>query len=163
MAKLEKQARRAKEKAEREQGGGSPAAATSGAAGAAAGVLLAKKGGASGASGGKDGSGGQKQLPIRHGGAGGSVHQQPQATIPGGGVAGAAGGEGKEQRLNKNVAVFGHLYGQQRRTSIAGVGKEVHPAVLALGLQMRDYVVCGSSARCLAMLLVFKRVRPAFC
>jgi hypothetical protein len=28
-----------------------------------------------------------------------------------------------------------------------------------LGLQMRDYVVCGSSARCVATLLAFKRVR----
>lgn len=67
----------------------------------------------------------------------------------------------KEQNIynNKRVAVFGHLYGQQRRTSIAGAGKEVHPAVLALGLQMREYEVCGSSARCLIMLLAFKRVR----
>jgi translation initiation factor eIF-2B subunit delta len=30
--------------------------------------------------------------------------------------------------------------------------------VLALGLQLRDYVVCGSSARCVATLLAFKRV-----
>ena len=73
-------------------------------------------------------------------------------------MSGGVNGEEQQQKLNKNVAVFGHLYGQQRRTTIAGAGKEVHPAVLALGLQMRDYVVCGSSARCLAMLLVFKRV-----
>jgi hypothetical protein len=64
----------------------------------------------------------------------------------------------KKKQEDKNVAVFGHLYGQQRRTTIAGAGKEVHPAVLALGLQMRDYVVCGSNARCVATLLAFKRV-----
>lgn len=60
------------------------------------------------------------------------------------------------------MAVFGHLYGQQRRTTVAGAGKEVHPAVLALGLQMRDYVICGSSARCVATLLAFKRVIESY-
>ena len=59
---------------------------------------------------------------------------------------------------NKNVALFDHLYGHPRRTTIAGAGKDVHPAVLALGLQMRNYIICGSSARCVAMLLSFKRV-----
>ena len=59
---------------------------------------------------------------------------------------------------NKNVALFDHLYGHPRRITIAGTGKDVHPAVLALGLQMRNYIICGSSARCVAMLLSFKRV-----
>ena len=59
---------------------------------------------------------------------------------------------------NKNVALFDHLYGHPRRNTIAGAGKDVHPAVLALGLQMRNYIICGSSARCVAMLLSFKRV-----
>ena len=58
----------------------------------------------------------------------------------------------------KKVALFGHLYGQPRRITIAAAGKDVHPAVLALGLQTSNYVICGSSARCVAMLLVFKRV-----
>ena len=62
------------------------------------------------------------------------------------------------EKENKNVALFDHLYGHPRRTTVAGVGKDVHPAVLALGLQMRNYIICGSSARCVAMLLVFKRV-----
>lgn len=64
----------------------------------------------------------------------------------------------KSKEENKNVALFDHLYGPPRRTSLAGAGKDVHPAVLALGLQMRNYVVCGSSARCVATLLAFKRV-----
>ncbi len=63
------------------------------------------------------------------------------------------------QRESKKVALFGHLYGHPRRTALAGAGKDVHPAVLALGLQMSSYVVCGSNARCIATLLVFKRVR----
>ena len=61
---------------------------------------------------------------------------------------------------DRRVALFGHLYGKEaRRSSIAGANKDVHPVVLALGLQMSNYVICGSSARCVAMLLVLKRVR----
>ena len=61
---------------------------------------------------------------------------------------------------DRRVALFGHLYGKEaRRSSIAGANKDVDPAVLALGLQMSNYVICGSSARCVVMLLVLKRVR----
>ena len=63
---------------------------------------------------------------------------------------------------NKNVALFDHLYGYPRRTTVAAAGKDVHPAVLALGLQMRNYIVCGSSARCVTMLLAFKRVGAVY-
>lgn len=66
------------------------------------------------------------------------------------------------KKENKNVALFDHLYGPPRRTTMAGAGKDVHPAVLALGLQMRNYVICGSSARCVATLLAFKRVGVFF-
>ena len=62
---------------------------------------------------------------------------------------------------NKNVALFGHLYNQTRRTTIAAAGKDVHPAILALGLQMSNYVICGSNARCVATLLAFKRVQSS--
>ena len=68
----------------------------------------------------------------------------------------------EQQKENKNVALFDHLYGHPRRTTVAGAGKDVHPAVLALGLQMRNYIICGSSARCVAMLLAFKRVGPIY-
>lgn len=87
-----------------------------------------------------------KSLPIR-----------PAGTQPGAKEA-AAEARKKQQFEEKKVSIFGHLYGQPRRTSMAGAGKEVHPAVLALGLQLRDYVICGSNARCVAMLLCFKRV-----
>lgn len=70
----------------------------------------------------------------------------------------AAPGPAKPEKENKNVALFDHLYGNLRRTTIAGAAKDVHPSVLALGLQMRNYIICGSSARCVAMLLAFKRV-----
>lgn len=66
------------------------------------------------------------------------------------------------EKENKNVALFDHLYGHPRRTTVAGAGKDVHPAVLALGLQLRNYIICGSSARCVAMLLAFKRVSASY-
>lgn len=53
---------------------------------------------------------------------------------------------------NKEVALFGHLYGKARRVTIAGAAKGVHPAVLALGLKMSNYVICGSNARCISTL-----------
>jgi translation initiation factor eIF-2B subunit delta len=59
----------------------------------------------------------------------------------------------------KHVGLFGHLYGHPRRYGIDGASKEVHPSVLALGLQMSNYEICGSTARCVAMLLAFKSVR----
>lgn len=144
-AKADKAARRARERAERDTTGGGPAGGPGGQHAASAKKGTSGPGGA----GGKDSAAaaqqkGQKQLPRR-----GSAQATAQV--------GAA--ELKKKQEEKNVSVFGHLYGQQRRTTIAGAGKEVHPAVLALGLQMRDYVVCGSSARCVATLLAFKRVR----
>lgn len=156
-AKAEKAARRVKEKQEREQGGGAGGAGQQqqgqlqqqqqqqqhlstpkkGQSGHGGGLGGANVGGAS--------DKGQKTLPHR--GSAQQAEQQRHTTA-----------EQKRKAEEKNVAVFGHLYGQQRRASVAGAGKEVHPAVLALGLQMRDYVVCGSSARCVATLLAFKRV-----
>lgn len=82
----------------------------------------------------------KKQLPVR------SVdqHAAPTSTAV--------------MKDSKRVAFFSHLYGVPRRTSIAGAGKDVHPAVISLGVQMSNYVVCGSNARCVAMLLAFKKV-----
>lgn len=58
----------------------------------------------------------------------------------------------------KQVRLFSHLYGQPRRHSLVGASKDIHPAVLALGLQISSYEICGSNARCVAMLLAFKSV-----
>lgn len=144
-AKAEKAARRAKEKLEREQAGGGAAVPAGGSgAGGAGQPVTPKKGQPAGGSGGGGGADKGRGIPRR-----------PSAQTPG--QLGSAV-EQRKKAEEKNVAVFGHLYGQQRRATVAGAGKEVHPAVLALGLQMRDYVVCGSSARCVATLLAFKRV-----
>ena len=156
-AKAEKAARRAKEKVEREGAGGGasaggPAGGPGGPGGAAqGGPPSTPKKGQSGAGGGLGGAGGDKSQqrggPPRRGSAQNTAQVQANTAAA-----------QKKKAEEKNVAVFGHLYGQQRRATVAGAGKEVHPAVLALGLQMRDYVVCGSSARCVATLLAFKRV-----
>ena len=134
-AKAEKAARRAKEKQEKERAsaavGGQPSAQP------------AKKGQTGG---GKDS--GSTQKGQKHGAAGSGAPLRR----------GSASATDVKKREDKNVAVFGHLYGHPRRSTIAGAGKEVHPAVLALGLQIRDYVICGSNARCVATLLAFKRV-----
>lgn len=61
------------------------------------------------------------------------------------------------KKEDKTVEFFRHLY-KPRTTTIAGASKEVHPAVLALGLQMSNYTICGSCARLVATLQAFKRV-----
>jgi translation initiation factor eIF-2B subunit delta len=57
----------------------------------------------------------------------------------------------------ESVRIFNHL-SVHRRQDLEGAPKETHPAVQALGLQMSEYIICGSTARCLAMLKVFKSV-----
>lgn len=93
----------------------------------------------------------------------GSAQKGPRAQPPrrGSGPLAQTGSvlvEQKKKKDDKKVAVFGHLYGQQRRVTVAGATKEVHPAILALGMQLMDYTICGSSARCVATLIAFKRV-----
>ncbi|KAI6245168.1 putative translation initiation factor eIF-2B subunit delta [Erysiphe necator] len=62
---------------------------------------------------------------------------------------------------DKTVELFRHLY-RSRVTTIAGVNKETHPAVLALGLQMSSYAVCGSCARLVAFLQAMKKVISSY-
>lgn len=64
----------------------------------------------------------------------------------------------KPVKEDKRVAFFSHLYSREKRPSIAGASKEIHPAVLALGFQLRDHIICGGNARCVATLLVFRKV-----
>ncbi|KAL8802741.1 MAG: hypothetical protein Q9200_006480 [Gallowayella weberi] len=86
----------------------------------------------------------QKPLQLRPG--------QQQASVP----------EPEPKKEKRQVAFLTHLYGAPRRITIAGAGKDVHPSTLALGLQMSNYIICGSSARCVSTLLVFKRVIDAY-
>ncbi|KAI9051342.1 hypothetical protein LZ554_004389 [Drepanopeziza brunnea f. sp. 'monogermtubi'] len=65
------------------------------------------------------------------------------------------------KKEDKTVEFFRHLY-KARTTTIAGANKDVHPAVLALGLQMSNYTICGSCARLVATLQAFKRVIESY-
>jgi translation initiation factor eIF-2B subunit delta len=89
-------------------------------------------------------------LPVR----GGSSHQQQQPSSSQHSTAPAP----EKRHESKRVAMFSHLYPKEKKVSLAGAGREIHPAVLALGLQLRDYVICGGNARCVATLLAFKKV-----
>lgn len=64
----------------------------------------------------------------------------------------------------KHVPFFTHL--PQRSPSkplaLSSASREIHPAVLSLSLQLRDYIICGSTARTLAMLLTFKKVIQSY-
>ncbi|PGH03217.1 hypothetical protein AJ79_07412 [Helicocarpus griseus UAMH5409] len=166
-AKAEKAARRAKEKLERDQ-----AAAGGGGSGNGkpqANQTPSKKGvpGSQSQKNAETAAKGQKQL----GGGGGAAAAAAAAATaarrgsiahPPTAVEASRKRKKDEEMLaaGNTVAVFSHLSLQKRRGTIAGAGKELHPAILALGLQLRDYVVCGSSARCVAMLLAFKRGAP---
>lgn len=67
-----------------------------------------------------------------------------------------------QRKDKKQVELFSHLYTQSRRHDIAGASNNVHPAIVALGFQMSSYEICGSSARCVAMLVAFKEVIQAY-
>ncbi|EFQ94592.1 hypothetical protein PTT_07674 [Pyrenophora teres f. teres 0-1] len=68
----------------------------------------------------------------------------------------------KEKEPKQTGLFFGHLYSQPKQQSLVGASKDVHPAVLALGLQYSSYAICGSTARMVSMLLVFKTVIEAY-
>lgn len=61
---------------------------------------------------------------------------------------------GKKER--KPVELLSHLYAQPRRRPNEAIPRDVHPMVVSVGLQMSDFTLCGSSARCVAMLIAFK-------
>ncbi|KAK0895296.1 hypothetical protein LTR57_023108 [Friedmanniomyces endolithicus] len=100
--------------------------------------------------------GGQDVRPERGG------PSQPQSIPPRSKAAPAAPSKELPKRDNSVVELLSHLYPIQRRPNLAGVSKDVHPAVLALGLQISTYEICGSSARCVAMLLAFKEAIQAY-
>lgn len=64
----------------------------------------------------------------------------------------------------KLVPFFTHLpqRNPSKPLSLSSASREIHPAVLSLALQLRDYIICGSNARTVAMLLTFKKVIQAY-
>ncbi|KAK7726362.1 hypothetical protein SLS57_003448 [Botryosphaeria dothidea] len=152
-AKAEKAAKRAAEKATRDAtGGGGPAPAAANKK--QEGKQKEQKGGPQAQQAGGSRVAQQQDRPM-------PMRRRPSQSGPAGGPVKEAKSE-KKNLAEKRVGLFGHLYGQPRRHEIEGAAKEVHPAVLALGLQMSSYVVCGSNARTVAMLLAFKAVIDSY-
>lgn len=98
-----------------------------------------------------DGAGQSSALPVRARRSSQSAHTAvPPTKLP------------VKKEENKQVELFNHLYSQPRRHNVNGVSKDVHPAVLALGFQYASYEICGSSARCVAMLQAFKEAIQSY-
>ena len=141
--KAEKAAKR-QQVIQNRQGGAAP-----GAPAGPAGAILSPQGNKAAPKGGKEsGKGQHKRAPSTAGdsknAATRSSQQQNNAPV-------------EPPVEDKTVELFRHLY-KPRAKTIAGA-KDVHPAVLSLGQQMSNYVICGSNARLVATLRAFKRVR----
>jgi translation initiation factor eIF-2B subunit delta len=140
QAKAEKAARRAQAVQEKQSGAATTLSAGPGQAQKTDGLRVAKGSQHKRTS---STSAGPQNLPFR-----GNTQKVPPANDP-----------PKEE--DKTVEFFRHLY-KSRTTTVAGASKEIHPAVLALGMQMSNYTLCGSCARLVATLHAFKKV-SAFC
>ena len=92
----------------------------------------------------------KQQLPLRSQQILSSQHQPVTAAVA--------------EKDPKQVPFFSHL--PQRSPSkpfgISSASREIHSAVLSLALQLRDYIICGSNARAVAMLLTFKKVIQSY-
>lgn len=91
-----------------------------------------------------------------------SQGDQRKAAGPGGpgGLGGL--GPGVEKSVSSNYqyhrqSLFGHLEKSGRNLSTVA-SKDVHPAVVMLGMQYANYKIIGSTQRCRSMLLAFKKV-----
>lgn len=62
----------------------------------------------------------------------------------------------------KSVGLFSHLEGGTSKEGLVSEN-DVHPAVVEVALQMKAYAISGSNARCIAMLLAFKKVISDYC
>ncbi|KAI9294025.1 IF-2B-domain-containing protein [Neoconidiobolus thromboides FSU 785] len=56
----------------------------------------------------------------------------------------------------QGLSLFKHLETSTKSSNISI--KDVHPAIIELASQFKDYLICGSNARCIAMLQAFKQV-----
>ncbi|KAL3423284.1 translation initiation factor eif-2b subunit delta [Phlyctema vagabunda] len=140
QAKAEKAARRAQALAEKQVSSAAPAAPP---------VTAPKPDGAKGPK-------GQQKKPV-----GAAATDSKGLPVRGKAPQSAAPVKVQPKEEDKTVEFFRHLY-KTRRTTLAGAGKEVHPAIQALGLQIGSYTICGSCARLVATLQAFKRVIESY-
>ncbi|KAG0022770.1 hypothetical protein BGZ80_011180 [Entomortierella chlamydospora] len=62
----------------------------------------------------------------------------------------------KRERLTKEMGLFAHL-DPPKFANTASAPKDLHPAVVNVGLQMAQFKICGANARCVATLSAFRK------
>jgi translation initiation factor eIF-2B subunit delta len=74
-------------------------------------------------------------------------------------IAPDAGKQAKKQQNKLNqVPWLSHLDPPKKPNTASNTNRELHPAVLALGLRFAEHKMVGSNARCVAMLTTFAKV-----
>ncbi|KAF9365757.1 hypothetical protein BGX34_008490 [Mortierella sp. NVP85] len=71
-------------------------------------------------------------------------------------VAESTGQGKKRERLTKEIGLFAHL-DPPKFANTASAPKDLHPAVVNVGLQMAQFKICGANARCVATLNAFRK------
>ncbi|KAF9349445.1 hypothetical protein BGX26_012257 [Mortierella sp. AD094] len=62
----------------------------------------------------------------------------------------------RRERLTKEIGLFAHL-DPPKFANTASAPKDLHPAVVNVGLQMAQFKICGANARCVATLSAFRK------
>ncbi|KAF9439020.1 hypothetical protein BGZ76_001472 [Entomortierella beljakovae] len=62
----------------------------------------------------------------------------------------------KRERLTKEIGLFAHLDPPKFANTVSAP-KDLHPAVVNVGLQMAQFKICGANARCVATLNAFRK------
>ncbi|KAG0306946.1 hypothetical protein BGZ98_001424 [Dissophora globulifera] len=62
----------------------------------------------------------------------------------------------RRERLTKEIGLFAHL-DPPKFANTASAPKDLHPAVVNVGLQMAQFKICGANARCVATLNAFRK------
>ncbi|KAF9209350.1 hypothetical protein BGZ49_005044 [Haplosporangium sp. Z 27] len=62
----------------------------------------------------------------------------------------------KREKLTKEMGLFAHL-DPPKFANTASAPKDLHPAVVNVGLQMAQFKICGANARCVATLSAFRK------
>lgn len=73
------------------------------------------------------------------------------------GAAGTTGEDPSTKKVSHGLRIFAH-FGQPKLVGHTVKG-DIHPAIIRLGLLFSDFKICGSNARCIAMLSAFKQAR----
>jgi len=64
----------------------------------------------------------------------------------------------KQQKRLNEVPWLSHLDPPKKPNTASNTNKDLHPAILALGLRFAEHKMVGSNARCVAMLLTFAKI-----